>query len=105
MIDWRKLNLPNGNATAGELYSVLNDFLREGLDATDPQEQKRRQLILKRVELNRQNWSAMAAVIQLEIAKDAEELSRLCWNIPLRRSARRIVDRRQFTRRRKSTSA
>lgn len=107
MIDWRKLKFPDENATANELHSILSDFLREGLDATDaadPEEQKRLQVILKRLELNRRNWSAMAAVIQLEIAKDAEELSRLCWNIPLRRSHRRgLDDRRRVNRRRKST--
>jgi hypothetical protein len=104
MIDWSKLNFPNTNATASELYCVLKDFLQAGLESTDADEQRRRHLILKRVELNRHNWSAMAAVIQLEIARDAEVLSQLCWNIPLRETSRRIIDRRQFTRRRKSGS-
>jgi len=105
MIDWRKLKFPDENANADELHAILSDFLREGLDGTEAEEQKRRHLILKRLELNRRNWSAMAAVIQLEIAKDAEELSRLCWNIPLRRNHRRgLDDRRRLTRRRKSTS-
>ena len=102
MIDWRKLKFPDENATANELHTILSDFLRAGLDATDAEEQKRLQVILKRLELNRRNWSAMAAVIQLEIAKDAEELSRLCWNVPLRRTHRRgLADRRRLTRRRK----
>lgn len=102
MIDWRKLKFPNENASANELHTILSEFLREGLDATDVEEQKRLQVILKRLELNRRNWSAMATVIQLEIAKDAEELSRLCWNIPLRRSHRRgLDDRRRVIRRRK----
>ena len=101
MIDWRKLKFPGENASANELYAILSDFLREGLDATEAEERKRRHVILNRLELNRRNWSAMAAVIQLEIAKDAEELSRLCWSIPLRRSHRRgFGDRRQLTRRR-----
>src|SRR5262245_27515973 len=104
MIDWRKLKFPDENATADELHTSLSDFLREGLDATEADERKRRHLILKRLELNRRNWSAMAAVIQLEIAKDAEELSRLCWNIPLRRSQASRLDRRRFTRRRRSTA-
>jgi len=106
MIEWRKLKFPDENATANELYAILSDFLREGLDATeaaDAEEQKRLQVILKRLEMNRHNWSAMAAVIQLEIAKDAEELSRLCWNVPLRRSHRRgLDDRRRVNRRRKA---
>jgi hypothetical protein len=105
MIDWKKLKFPDENASANELHTILSDFLREGLDATDAadaEEQKRLQVILKRLELNRRNWSAMATVIQLEIAKDAEELSRLCWNVPLRRSHRRgLDDRRRATRRRK----
>ena len=102
MIDWRKLKFPNENASANELHTILSEFLREGLDATDVEEQKRLQVILKRLELNRRNWSAIATVIQLEIAKDAEELSRLCWNIPLRRSHRRgLDDRRRVIRRRK----
>ena len=75
MIDWRKLKFPDENATANELHTVLSDFLREGLNATDAEEPKRLQIILKRMELNRRSWSAMATVIQLEIAKDAEELS------------------------------
>ena len=104
MIEWRKLKFPDENAGANELYATLSDFLREGLDATEAEEQKHRQVILKRLELNRHNWNAMAVVIQLEIAKDAEELSRLCWNIPLRRSQRRgLDDRRRLIRRRKST--
>jgi len=102
MIDWRKLKFPDENASANELHTLLSDFLREGLEATEVEEQKRRHLILKRLELNRRNWSAMAAVIQLEIAKDAEELSRICWNVPLRRIHRRgLDDRRRLTRRRK----
>jgi len=100
MIDWRKLKFPDENASANELYIVLSDFLREHLDSTDTAEQKRLQVILKRVELNRRNWSAMATVIQLEIAKDAEELSRLCWNVPLRRSHRRGLDDRRRANRR-----
>jgi hypothetical protein len=106
MIDWRKLKFPDKNATANELYAILSDFLREGLDATDAadaEEQKRLQVILKRLEMNQRNWSALAAVIQLEIAKDAEELSRLCWNVPLRRSHHRgLDDRRRVNRRRKA---
>ena len=105
MIDWKKLRFPDENATASELHTILSEFLRGVLDATDAadrEEQKRLQIILKRLELNRRNWSAMATVIQLEIAKDAEELSRLCWSIPLRRSHRRgLGDRRRVDRRRK----
>ena len=104
MIDWRKLKFPDENASANELHTLLSDFLREGLDSTEAEEQKRRHLILKRLELNRRNWTAMAAVIQLEIAKDAEELSRICWSVPLRRSQSPRLDRRRFTRRRRSTS-
>ena len=62
MIDWRKLKFPNENASANELHTILSEFLREGLDATDVEEQKRLQVILKRLELNRRNWSAMATV-------------------------------------------
>jgi hypothetical protein len=105
MIDWRKLKFPDENGSVDELHTLLSNFLREGLEATEAEEQKRRYLILKRLEVNRRNWTAMAAVIQLEIAKDAEELSRLCWNIPLRRSQRRGLDRRRLTRRQESTDS
>jgi hypothetical protein len=47
MIGWRKLKFPDENATANELYTILSDFLREGLDATDAEEQKRLQQSLE----------------------------------------------------------
>src|SRR5688572_10871012 len=57
-MDWRKLKFPDENASANELHTILSDFLREGLDAADGEEQKRLQLILKRLELNRRNHCA-----------------------------------------------
>ena len=35
MIDWRKLKFPDEKASANELHTLLSDFLREGLEATE----------------------------------------------------------------------
>ena len=102
MIDWTKLKFPNADPTPNELHSILNNFLQEGLREADAEEQKRRQLILKRVELNRHNRNAMMAIIQLEIERDIEQLRQLCWKTPFRHVSDRATERRRFNRRRKA---